>query len=90
MISDAERNYEPRQWVETDDLPEIVRPLGKALSYYICNTGSARFDQMLREGIGKKAILIDYELLSLDIDPQCGSMFSTTTNEKLIMTVLEI
>lgn len=87
MISDAERNYETRQWVEIEELPEIVRPLGDALSFYICNTDSWRFDNMVREGIGNKAVLIDYELLSLDIDPRCGSMFQTTLNEKLIMTV---
>ena len=87
MISEAERNYEPRSWVEIDDLPEIVRPLGQALSFYICNSESMRFDQLVRDGIGHKAVLLDYELVSLDLDPLCGSSLQTTADEKFILTV---
>lgn len=86
-ISEAERNYEPRNWIEVGDLPEIVRPMGPALGFYVCNSDSGRFQQLIREGIGHKAFLIDYELLSLDIDPICGSSIQVTAFDKIIMMV---
>lgn len=87
MISDVERNYEPRKWQKIDGLPPGSRALNGIELLYFCNSDSQRFEDLLTRQRSDKAVLLDYELLSLDLDPTCGSMIRMSPGEKLILTV---
>lgn len=75
MISEAERNYEPRTWqpIDAANLPRDLDGLQPHQLFYFCNSSSGRFDDFIRADRGHKAVLLDYEILSVDLDPICGS-----------------
>lgn len=87
MISDAERNYEPRNWVEISDIPEDRRSLSVAELFYFCNSDSQRFADLVARNRGDTAFLLDYEILSLGHEPTCGSGLMKTSSEQIVLTV---
>jgi hypothetical protein len=73
MISDAERNYEPRDWTPVETLPSNRDGLLPAQLFYFCNSDSVRFADFITRDRGDKAVLLDYEIYSVGLEPDCGS-----------------
>lgn len=88
MISDVERNYQPREW-EKATLDEVSSSsaLGTFEMTYFCNSDSQRFKDMCLRGSGDRAILLDYEILSIGYEPTCGSMINRSRDGRLILTI---
>lgn len=90
MITEAERNYIPKNWeqVENGD-PRILffRGLGSVELSRFCNTDSQRFLDLNNVGRGHEAVLLDYELIALGHEPICGSHIQVSAEGKLIFTV---
>jgi hypothetical protein len=84
QISDAERNYEPKNWTRIDEIPQDARGLNAAEAYRFCNSDSQRFKDLLRAGRGEKAILLDYELLSLGYEPILGGSLERSEDGRTI------
>ena len=87
MITEAERNYETKNWEPLANLPTTAEPLTLVDTYHICNTSSQAFQDIVKRGRVSKLVLIDYELINLGLDPLCGSMFAKSENGHLLMTV---
>ena len=88
MINDAERNYQTREWEKaTLDEVSTSSALGTFEMSYFCTSDSQRFKDMCLRGAGDRAILLDYETLSIGYDPICGSMVNRSRDGRLILTI---
>lgn len=91
MITDyqreIEKNYEPQNWTAIDDIPQGTLGLEPMELFYFCNSDSARFADFCRRLRGDKAMLLDYELLSLGFEPIQGSALRKLEDGTLILTV---
>lgn len=87
MISDAERNYEPRNWIKVQHLPDDREGLNQIEMYYICTSSSQRWKDLLVQQKGERALLLDYELLALDHDILTGTLVQKSPTRGLCLTV---
>jgi hypothetical protein len=87
MISEAERNYQPKEWVTVPNLPPGCTSLNQIELYRFCNTDSQAFRDQVAMGRADRVTLLDYELINLGFEPTNGSMISKTPGGKIALTV---
>ena len=87
MISEAERNYEPKEWVEINGVPPGSRALSPIELLRFCNTDSQAFQDLMKRQRADKAILLDYELINLGFEPTCGSHILQSPGGRIILTI---
>lgn len=87
MISEAEKNYECKNWKMLDKHFVGAQFLSPIERYRFCNTDSQNFRDLVAMGKGHQATLLDYELINLGYSPTNGSYIQKAPDGRLLLTI---